>query len=36
MVSHEPHKIKTVRLFSFPSLEERKRNLGEAHFNVFG
>jgi len=35
MVSHEPHKIKTVRLVSFPSLEERKRNLGEAHFNVF-
>ena len=35
MASHEPHKIKTVRLLSFPSLEERKRNLGEAHFNVF-
>jgi tyrosine phenol-lyase len=35
MASHEPHKIKTVRLVSFPTLEERKRNLGEAHFNVF-
>jgi len=35
MASHEPHKIKTVRLVSFPTLEERERNLGEAHFNVF-
>lgn len=32
---HEPHKIKTVRLVSFPTLEERKRNLVDAHFNVF-
>jgi tyrosine phenol-lyase len=32
---HEPHKIKTVRLVSFPSLEERKRFLAEADFNVF-
>ncbi|MDL1952018.1 hypothetical protein FBQ97_19730, partial [Acidobacteria bacterium ACD] len=32
---HEPHKIKTVRLVSFPSLEERKRSLSRAHFNVF-
>ncbi len=32
---HEPHKIKTVRLVCFPSLEERKRNLQKAHFNVF-
>jgi tyrosine phenol-lyase len=32
---HEPHKIKTVRLVSFPSPEERKRHLAEAHFNVF-
>jgi len=32
---HEPHKIKTVRLVSFPTLEERKRHLAEAHFNVF-
>lgn len=32
---HEPHKIKTVRLISFPTLEERKRNLLRAHFNVF-
>ena len=32
---HEPHKIKTVRLVSFPTLEERKRNLANAHFNVF-
>ena len=32
---HEPHKIKTVRLISFPSLEERKRNLSRAHFNTF-
>ncbi|MBI4956437.1 MAG: tryptophanase [Myxococcales bacterium] len=32
---HEPHKIKTVRLIAFPSLEERKKNLVAAHFNVF-
>jgi tyrosine phenol-lyase len=32
---HEPHKIKTVRPVSFPSLEERKKYLAEAHFNVF-
>ncbi len=32
---HEPHKIKTVRLIAFPTLEERKRNLLRAHFNVF-
>lgn len=32
---HEPHKIKTVRLVSFPTLEERKKNLANAHFNVF-
>ncbi|HSM15911.1 MAG TPA: tryptophanase [Gemmatimonadales bacterium] len=35
MVPHEPHKIKTVRLLSFPSLEERKQYLAAAHFNVF-
>lgn len=33
---HEPHKIKTVRLIAFPSLEERKRALSAAHFNVYG
>ena len=32
---HEPHKIKTVRLVSFPTVEERKRHLAEAYFNVF-
>ena len=32
---HEPHKIKTVRLLSFPSLEERKKQLADARFNVF-
>ncbi len=32
---HEPHKIKTVRLLSFPSLEQRKRHLANAGFNVF-
>ncbi|HET9250663.1 MAG TPA: beta-eliminating lyase-related protein, partial [Candidatus Eisenbacteria bacterium] len=32
---HEPHKIKTVRLVSFPTHEERKRHLADAHFNVF-
>ncbi len=32
---HEPHKIKTVRLLSFPTLEERKKHLAEARFNVF-
>jgi tyrosine phenol-lyase len=31
----EPHKIKTVRLLSFPTLEERKRHLASARFNVF-
>jgi tyrosine phenol-lyase len=35
MAIHEPHKIKTVRLLSFPSLNERKKHLAEAHFNVF-
>jgi len=35
MVSHEPHKIKTVRLISFPSFDERKNHLAEASFNVF-
>jgi tyrosine phenol-lyase len=32
---HEPHKIKTVRLVSFPTHDERKRYLADAHFNVF-
>jgi tyrosine phenol-lyase len=32
---HEPHKIKTVRLVSFPTHEERKRHLANAHFNLF-
>jgi tyrosine phenol-lyase len=32
---HEPHKIKTVRLLAFPSVEERKRNLVAAGFNVW-
>jgi tyrosine phenol-lyase len=31
----EPHKIKTVRLLSFPTLEERKKHLVDARFNVF-
>jgi tyrosine phenol-lyase len=31
----EPHKIKTVRLLSFPTLEERKKHLADARFNVF-
>jgi tyrosine phenol-lyase len=31
----EPHKIKTVSLLSFPTLEERKKHLADAHFNVF-
>ncbi len=35
MFSHEPHKIKAVRLLSFPSVEERKKYLAEARFNVF-
>ena len=33
--TYEPHKIKTVRLVSFPTLEERKRHLAAAHFNTF-
>lgn len=32
---HEPHKIKTVRRVPFPTVEERKRHLMDAHFNVF-
>ncbi|MBT8396121.1 MAG: tryptophanase [Gemmatimonadetes bacterium] len=32
---HEPHKIKTVRLLSFPSIQERKKNLADAAFNTF-
>jgi tyrosine phenol-lyase len=35
MVSHEPHKIKTVRLLSFPNLDERKKYLADARFNVW-
>ena len=31
----EPHKIKTVRRIAFPSIEERKRNLASAAFNVW-
>lgn len=31
---HEPHKIKTVRRTFFPALEERKKNLIAASFNV--
>ena len=34
-LAHEPHKIKTIRPVSFPTLEERKRHLAKAHFNVF-
>ena len=33
--THEPHKIKTVRPIAFPTLDERKRNLAAARFNVF-
>ena len=33
--AHEPHKAKTVRPIRFLSLDERKRNLTAAHFNVF-
>jgi tyrosine phenol-lyase len=32
---HEPHKIKTVRPVSFPTLEERRKYLAKAGFNVF-
>ncbi len=32
--TYEPHKIKTVRLISFPTIEQRKRNLVAARFNV--
>jgi tyrosine phenol-lyase len=31
----EPHKIKTVRLLSWPSLEQRKKYLSDARFNVY-
>ncbi len=33
---HEPHKVKTIRPIAFPSIEQRKRNLAAAHFNLFG
>ncbi len=33
--AHEPHKIKTVRLLTFPTFEERKRHLAAAGFNVW-
>jgi len=33
--AHEPHKIKTVRLLAFPTLEERRKYLADARFNVF-
>ncbi|MBU1702610.1 MAG: tryptophanase [Candidatus Eisenbacteria bacterium] len=35
MVVHEPHKIKTVRLLSFPTLADRKKFLSDALFNVW-
>jgi tyrosine phenol-lyase len=35
MAIHEPHKIKTVRLLAFHTLEERKQFLADADFNVF-
>jgi len=35
MVVHEPHKIKTVRPLSFPTLEERKKLLSQVRFNVW-
>ncbi len=31
---HEPHKIKTVRRTSFPTFDQRKKNLMAARFNV--
>jgi tyrosine phenol-lyase len=33
--THEPHKIKTVRPLSFPTLDERRKHLADARFNVF-
>jgi tyrosine phenol-lyase len=35
MAPHEPHKIKTVRPLYFPTLDERKKYLADARFNVF-
>jgi len=35
VIHHEPHKIKTVRLLAFHTLEERKQFLADADFNVF-
>ncbi|MFH1469589.1 MAG: tryptophanase [Pseudomonadota bacterium] len=32
---HEPHKFKSIRNLSFPDLDERKRFLADARFNVF-
>jgi tyrosine phenol-lyase len=34
VANHEPHKIKTVRILSFPSLQERKKYLAGARFNT--
>jgi len=34
VVTHEPHKIKTVRLLSFPTIQDRKKYLAEGHFNT--
>lgn len=35
MANHEPHKIKTVRLLSFPTIQERKKHLTDAQFNTY-
>ena len=34
-LAHEPHRIKTIRPVAFPTLEERRKFLAEADFNVF-
>ncbi len=35
MASHEPHKIKTVRLLFWPTIDERKKYLADTEFNVW-
>ncbi len=35
MANHEPHKIKTVQLLSFPDVNERKKHLAGARFNTY-
>jgi tyrosine phenol-lyase len=35
VANHEPHKVKTVRLLSFPTIQERKKHLTDAQFRTY-